>query len=55
MVRELLTRVFPFPMLTSVGMLIFLGFFVGMLIWIFRKGSRRVYDQAANLPFHERN
>lgn len=33
------------------GLLIFFGFFVAMLVWIYRPGSRKTYDDAANIPF----
>lgn len=32
---------------------LFLTIFVGVLVWIFRPGSRQVYDREALLPFEE--
>lgn len=33
------------------GLFIFFGFFVMMLVWIYRPGSRKAYADAANIPF----
>jgi cbb3-type cytochrome oxidase subunit 3 len=45
----------PFEDLVSVtrviGLVVFLALFVGMLVWVFRPGSRRVYEADAQLPF----
>ena len=36
-------------------MLLFLfSFFIGIIIWVFRPGSRKTYEDTANIPFrHE--
>lgn len=34
-----------------IGLILFLGFFLGMLAWVCRPGSRRIYDAGARLPF----
>jgi cbb3-type cytochrome oxidase subunit 3 len=59
MPRNVLTH-FPFLDLVVAGQLIFFAVFVGALIWIFRRGSKRFYDGLAALPLedggeHERN
>lgn len=41
---------FPLPWLTAVGFLLFFGFFIGMLIWIYRKNSGEFYRVMADLP-----
>ena len=38
------------PMVVTVG---FLVFFVGVLVWIFRPGSTRAYDQLSTLPLND--
>jgi cytochrome c oxidase cbb3-type subunit 4 len=35
------------------GFLIFFLIFVGMLIWIYRKDAKRVYQEAQLLPFND--
>lgn len=34
-----------------IGLAIFLSFFAGMLLWVYRPGSRRLYDEGALIPF----
>jgi cbb3-type cytochrome oxidase subunit 3 len=34
-----------------IGIVVFLGLFLGMLVWVFRPGSRRIYDAGAQIPF----
>jgi len=41
---------FPMIWLTCIGLLIFLGVFLGVLAWVFRKGSEEVYAKAALFP-----
>ncbi|MGZ3769977.1 MAG: cbb3-type cytochrome oxidase subunit 3 [Bdellovibrio sp.] len=36
--------------LTALGLLIFFGFFVGVLIWVYRKSSTELYTQLEQLP-----
>jgi cytochrome c oxidase cbb3-type subunit IV len=52
MIREWLTAQ-GFQLGPAVALLLFLAVFVGMLVWIYRPGSRRIYDRQANLPFDE--
>jgi cbb3-type cytochrome oxidase subunit 3 len=35
------------------ALLVFLALFVGMLLWLYRPGSRRIYEQEARLPFDD--
>ncbi len=38
----------------SWGLLAMFAFFVGIVIWAFRPGSKQVHDDVANIPFrHE--
>lgn len=41
-------------MADSWGLLVLFAFFVGMVVWVFRPGSRDTYSDAANIPLrHE--
>ncbi|MDH5751926.1 MAG: cbb3-type cytochrome c oxidase subunit 3 [Deltaproteobacteria bacterium] len=35
------------------ALMMFLLFFVAMLAWVYRPGSRRVYDQSAMMPLED--
>ena len=37
----------------TVGLVMFFGFFVGVLFWIFRPGSKQTYQGAAQIPLHD--
>ena len=37
----------------AVALFLFFGVFLGMLAWIFRPGSRQVYDRHARLPLDD--
>ncbi len=34
-----------------IGLAVFLMMFLGVLVWVFRPGSRQVYDANARIPF----
>ena len=36
--------------LTSIGLLLFFTFFVAVVFWVFRKGSKQFYNQTAQMP-----
>jgi cbb3-type cytochrome oxidase subunit 3 len=38
---------FPMIWLTCLGMLIFLGVFLGVVAWVFRRGSTELYQHIA--------
>lgn len=38
--------------LTAIGLLLFFGFFVGMLVYVMKK-SKRDWDEVARLPLEE--
>ena len=41
---------FPLTGLTCFALLLFLALFVGSIAWIYRKGSQKTYQHAAQLP-----
>ncbi len=49
--KQLVLAGFNWTHLTNLALLLFLGLFVSMLIWIFRKDSGEIYKDAASLPF----
>lgn len=32
-------------------LLLLFGFFVGVIFWVFRRGSKKQYEDTANIPF----
>jgi cbb3-type cytochrome oxidase subunit 3 len=42
---------FEWTSLTVFAFLIFLTFFVAMLVWVFRKDSKKFYESMGDLPF----
>ena len=53
MMKEALSH-FPLPIFTVVGLLIFFTFFVGVLFWVYRRGSTDVYNQVSQIPLEEK-
>ena len=49
MIREYLSRL-HWSVLPVVSMFIFLTIFVGVMIWVYRKDSTRIYKTMENLP-----
>jgi hypothetical protein len=41
---------FHLPILSCLGLLLFMSVFVGALIWIFRRGSGEFYQKLSDLP-----
>lgn len=41
---------FPMVWLTCIGLLLFMGVFIGALLWANRKGSRDFYARMAAIP-----
>jgi cbb3-type cytochrome oxidase subunit 3 len=37
----------------AIALVLFLAIFIGMMVWIFRPGSRRAYEHDAQLPFDD--
>ncbi len=52
MKQELLAQ-FPVPMVVGLAVFIFLTVFIGLLFWVFRKGSSKVYSEVEQLPLRE--
>lgn len=44
---------FAWTDLTVLAFVIFLAFFVFVVVWTFRKGSKKYYENAGCLPFQE--
>lgn len=44
---------FANPDLGLIGLLFFFLFFCGVLVWVFRPGSKKKYEQNANIPLDE--
>jgi cytochrome c oxidase cbb3-type subunit 4 len=36
-----------------IGLLLFFGFFLGVVIWVFRPGSKKTYEEQAEIPLKE--
>lgn len=49
MIRDFLAN-FPYVSLAIVGQLLFMTIFIGSIGWVFRKGSKKFYDQLAAIP-----
>lgn len=48
-IREVLSH-FHLPFLSCIGLLLFMGVFLGALLWVFRKGSGQFYGKMSDLP-----
>ena len=48
--KQMVLAGFNWTHLTNLALLLFLGLFLSMLIWIFRKDSGKIYKNAASLP-----
>lgn len=44
---------FAWTDLTVLAFVIFLAFFVFVVVWTFRKGSKKYYENAGSLPFSD--
>lgn len=44
---------FHMPILSCFALILFLGLFVGALIWINRKGSKQIYERMSQLPLQD--
>jgi cbb3-type cytochrome oxidase subunit 3 len=52
MMSEALSR-FPMVWLSCVGLLLFLGVFIGAVLWATRKGSGAIYERMGAIPLEE--
>ncbi len=46
---------FDLTILPSIGMVLFLTVFIGMIIWVFRKNSKEIYQEMSQIPLEEGN
>ena len=46
---------FKWTGLTCVGLIVFMSVFMGVLLWVFRKGGSSFYSELESLPFQEMN
>ncbi len=44
---------FDLTILPSIGMILFLSVFLGMVIWVFRKNSKQIYSEMSQIPLEE--
>lgn len=42
---------FDWTILSNIALLIFLGLFIGIVFWVFRKDSNKIYREASSMPF----
>lgn len=54
MMREVLSN-FHLPWLSCLALLIFFSLFISMLLWVFRKDGKAVYQYIENLPLEEKS
>lgn len=53
MIKQVLAN-FPYAMMPTAVMLLFIAFFASVVIWVYRRGSTEFYGKLENLPFdHE--
>lgn len=53
--KRLALESFPMTEWTCFALVLFFVLFVGILIWVYRKGSKEIYHHEENLPFQEDN
>lgn len=49
MIQQVLLN-YQLPMLSAVGLGIFMVVFVGWCLWVFRKDSHKIYKEVSNFP-----
>lgn len=52
MIREVLSN-FPYALMPTLVMLLFVFLFISMIIWVYRKGSGAFYAKVEQLPLKE--
>ena len=50
MLSQILSQTF-IPWLTCLGLLIFLAVFIGVILWVNRRGSEAIYAELSLAPF----
>ena len=51
--KQVVLAGFNWTSLTNFALVLFLGLFIGMMIWVFRKDSKDIYREASSMPFAE--
>jgi cbb3-type cytochrome oxidase subunit 3 len=51
--KQQVLALFPHIGVTGFALVLFFGLFIGMLIWVFRKSSRGLYDELSRLPLEQ--
>lgn len=46
-------KFYPHPELSLLALFLFIGVFVGMLFWIYRRNSNKLYNKLSNLPLED--
>ncbi|MCB9091929.1 MAG: CcoQ/FixQ family Cbb3-type cytochrome c oxidase assembly chaperone [Halobacteriovoraceae bacterium] len=46
---------FDLTILPTIGMIVFLVVFLFVVIWVFRKNSKKIYTEMSNIPLNEGN
>ncbi len=44
---------FPYPWLSSLGLVIFFAIFVGVLVWVSRRGGTEFYSRLSQMPLED--
>ena len=52
MIRQTLAH-FPHGALSGLAMLLFMGVFLGAILWVYRGGSRSFYDSLSRSPLND--
>lgn len=48
--KQLGLKYFTDTHLTSLGLVIFVVFFIGVIFWVYRKNSSQLYKELGNMP-----
>jgi hypothetical protein len=54
MIQKVLSN-YHLPELTCAGLILFMMVFVSALVWVFRRGSSKVYAELEQLPLQDLN
>lgn len=52
MIRQVLAN-FPYALMPTMVMMLFVLFFISMVIWVYRKGSGKFYSHVEQIPLKE--
>jgi len=51
--KQLVLSKFDIPIVPIIGLMIFFIFFVGVVLWAYRKNSNQIHGEASKLPLQE--